>query len=268
MTALVATLPLLVFVGCAAPHGNAYRWLEIDERGVLIGFALALLVMLQRSRALVWLVLLGPPLISFGYLLMHEAAVLQQFHAMDHFGHSTDLLVRDTFLSVGCWAPALWFASLTWLANTHRVGVADAHDHNLLRLGRWLGVVGGAGLLLTLINGHWYTLENLKGDGTYMSGCAWPDTKVLAAVAAGLTLVAAATMTVRASGRRKARRKFVDAVAHGSVPGWRIGEGPLDVPTLLDSPGPAGRILYAVKTTEGDGPYRESGVELAIARVP
>jgi hypothetical protein len=256
--AVVGALPLLLTMACAAPHGGSWRWLGLRVDTIVLSSLIGVLCIRLKTPTLA----VAAPALILLWRLGKESLALSDLNALEHMSDSAEIIFSGTWGALETWLTAAIFTSLVWLAARRRVGLADANDRNFVALGGWFIGVGAVGVWQALANPDWYTLENLKGDGTYVSGTAWPDTKVITLVLAAATVVNAASFILRAQKRRRERRAFVATLPAAA---WRSAKSDAQVPPLLDPPSERGLVLFEVEAAAGS--YREGGLERPVARL-
>jgi hypothetical protein len=201
---VLAAAPLLA-LGAAAPGGGQWRWLEFPPHITVIALVVGVVACFGRSRLAAAKAVVAIVACSFAWTLI---GTLMKSHGVDLVGRYFDLLLVE---SVGRFATvfvAIAYASLALLAVTS----AQATGTNLLRAAIWLACVALAAIGLVTSNESWLTLENIGSSGTYRSSVAWPDTKVIALVAAVIVLAVACVAAV-AGVRLRARPIVPRAVA-------------------------------------------------------
>jgi hypothetical protein len=257
--AVFGAFPTLAMLTCAAPHGNGWRWLGLQLDTVVITSLAALLCVRMKAS----LATAGAPALVLIWRLGREWWALSSLNALDHMGDSASVIFSNTLGALEPGLTAALFLWLAWLSRKRRVGLADANDRNFIRIAWWFVAVGLVGVWQSLANPDWYTLENLKGDGIYVSGVAWPDTKIIALTLSVATLINAAALRSSAVRRRAARRKFIDEL--DPQRGWKLAKHDAQVAPLFDPPTDRGLVLLEVEAPAGG--YREGGLERPIARV-
>lgn len=176
---VAAALPWLALAGIAA-RGDRWVWLEFPAHITVIAIALGLWACAARSRSAAIAVPFATAAIALAWELVAEYRGLSRFGRTDLFGGELGLLFHLSVGRLATWLAGALYGALAWLAIDHR---DDRRDR--ARAGGWLAIAGLVALALAWTNDTWLTLENLTERGTFVSSVPWPDTKVLACVAAG-----------------------------------------------------------------------------------
>lgn len=204
---LAAALPWLVLAGIAA-RGERWVWFEFPAHITVIALALGVWVCTARSRSAAFGVVFGTAALALAWELVAEYRGLSRFGRTDLFGGEVGLLFHLSVGRLATWLLGAMYGALAWLAISPR---ADRRD--LARAGGWLAVAGLLALALAWTSDTWLTLENLTERGTFVSSVRWPDTKVLACIAAaaacviGFALVASGLRRVSPIPRARVRRR-------------------------------------------------------------
>lgn len=203
---VAAALPWLALAGIAA-LGRQWVWFEFPAHITVIAIALGLAACAARSRSAAAGVVFGTAAIALAWELVAEYRGLSRFGRTDLFGGELGLLFHLSVGRLATWLTGALYGALAWLAIGHR---DDRRDR--ARAGGWLAIAGVIALALAWTNDTWLTLANLTERGTFVSSVSWPDTKVLACVAAaaacalGVALVASGLRRVSPIPRATVRR--------------------------------------------------------------
>ena len=204
---VAAALPWLVLSGVAA-RGELWVWFEFPAHITVIALALGLWACTARSRSAAFGVVFGTAAIAVAWELVAEYRGLSRFGRTDLFDGELGLLFHLSVGRLATWLTGALYGALAWLAIGHR---GDRRDR--ARAGGWLAIAALLALALAWTNDTWSTLANLSERGTFVSSVPWPDTKVLACLAAaaacaiGLALVASGLRRVSPIPRATVRRR-------------------------------------------------------------
>jgi hypothetical protein len=190
--AVIAAVPLLV-LSAAAPLGELWRWQEFPRHVTLVAVALGIATTSARSRPAAMVVPIGTAAIAVVWELVRDYRGASAMGHPELFGTELNLTINDAIGNLAPWLLGSAYGALAWLA----IARVPSPVANRRRAGAWLAVIGGVVMAFALSTHGWLTLENLRGDGTYHSGVAWPDTKVLTVVAGAIACAIGLVLALR-----------------------------------------------------------------------